>query len=181
MVSVRLALFAEMVKGKPWIPSTLEEVGGTEGIGVNFLEETFSSRKANPEHRLHQQAAREVLRALLPEVGTDIKGHMRSHAELLAASGYQDCRGRVQGPAAYSGWRIAADHAHRSRRLSERLRERSRLEVLPAHPRLPRAVATGVADPQTERNAPRQGGTATGRAGGVVERQAGEPPPARLE
>ncbi|MCP4508207.1 MAG: ATP-binding protein, partial [Fuerstiella sp.] len=60
VVSVRLALFAEMVKGKPWVPATLEEVGGTEGVGVNFLEETFSSREANPEHRLHQQAAREV-------------------------------------------------------------------------------------------------------------------------
>jgi formylglycine-generating enzyme required for sulfatase activity len=29
-----------------------------------------------------------VLKALLPEAGTDIKGHMRSHGELLAASGY---------------------------------------------------------------------------------------------
>jgi formylglycine-generating enzyme required for sulfatase activity len=28
------------------------------------------------------------LKALLPESGTDIKGHMRSHADLLAASGY---------------------------------------------------------------------------------------------
>jgi len=90
VVSVRLALFAEMVKSKPWVPSTLDEVGGTEGVGVNFLEETFSSRKANPEHRLHQQAARQVLKALLPEVGTDIKGHMQSQTELLAASGYHD-------------------------------------------------------------------------------------------
>ena len=90
VVSVRLALFAEMVKGKSWVPATLEEVGGTEGIGVNFLEETFSSRAANPKHRLHQQAAREVLKALLPEVGSDIKGHMRSHAELLESSGYQN-------------------------------------------------------------------------------------------
>lgn len=90
VVSVRLALFAEMVKDKPWVPATLEEVGGTEGIGVNFLEETFSSRKANPEHRLHQHAARQILKSLLPEVGTDIKGHMRSHAELLSASEYQD-------------------------------------------------------------------------------------------
>jgi serine/threonine protein kinase/formylglycine-generating enzyme required for sulfatase activity len=90
VVSVRLSLFAEMIKGKPWIPSTLNEVGGTEGIGVNFLEETFSSRTANPRHRLHQQAARAVLGSLLPEVGTMIKGHMRSHAELLDASGYQE-------------------------------------------------------------------------------------------
>ena len=93
VVSVRLALFAEMVKGKPWVPATLTDVGGTEGVGVNFLEETFSNREANPEHRLHQQAAREVLKALLPEVGSDIKGHMRSHKELLEASGYQNRSG----------------------------------------------------------------------------------------
>ena len=43
VVPVRLALFAEMVKGKPWTPATLREVGGTEGIGVAFLEETFGS------------------------------------------------------------------------------------------------------------------------------------------
>ncbi|MEO2014147.1 MAG: hypothetical protein ABGZ53_07215, partial [Fuerstiella sp.] len=63
-------------------------VGGTAGVGVNFLEETFSTLHANPDHRLHQQAAREVLKALLPEVGSDIKGHMKSHAELLEVSGY---------------------------------------------------------------------------------------------
>lgn len=90
VVSVRLALFAEMVKGKPWVPATLQQVGGTEGIGVNFLEETFGSRTANPKHRLHQGAAREVLKALLPEVRSDIKGHKRLHAELLEASGYQN-------------------------------------------------------------------------------------------
>lgn len=90
VISVRLALFAEMVKGKPWIPATLKEVGGTAGVGVAMLEESFSSPTANPRHRLHQQAARAVLKALLPEAGTDIKGHMRRHAELLAASGYAE-------------------------------------------------------------------------------------------
>jgi serine/threonine protein kinase/formylglycine-generating enzyme required for sulfatase activity len=90
VVSVHLALFAEMVKNKPWVPATLDDVGGMEGIGVSFLEETFGSRTANPKHRMHQQAARAVLKALLPEVGTDIKGHMRSHAELMEASGYEN-------------------------------------------------------------------------------------------
>src|SRR5439155_404975 len=75
-------------KGKPWTPTTLREVGGTEGIGVTFLEETFSAATAPPEHRYHQKAARAVLKALLPESGTNIKGHMRSHDELLEASGY---------------------------------------------------------------------------------------------
>jgi serine/threonine protein kinase len=88
VICVRLALFAEMMKGRPWTPATLKEVGGTEGVGVTFLEDTFSSPTANPKHRLHQKAARTVLKALLPESGTDIKGHMRSHAELLEASGY---------------------------------------------------------------------------------------------
>ena len=90
VISVRLALFAEMMKGKAWTPTTLKEVGGTEGVGVTFLEETFSAVTAPPEHRLHQKAARAVLKALLPETGTDIKGHMRSHADLLDASGYRD-------------------------------------------------------------------------------------------
>jgi formylglycine-generating enzyme required for sulfatase activity len=88
VVCVRLALFAEMMKGKSWAPAALKEVGGTEGVGVTFLEETFSAATAPPEHRYHQKAARAVLEALLPEAGTDIKGTMRSHAELLATSGY---------------------------------------------------------------------------------------------
>ena len=88
VISVRLALFAEMVKGKPWTPATWREVGGVEGIGVTFLEETFSSSLAGPRHRLHQTAVRGVLRALLPEQGSDIKGNMQSHAKLLQASGY---------------------------------------------------------------------------------------------
>ena len=87
VVSVRLSLFAEMVKSKPWTPATLREIGGAEGVGVAFLEETFSSPTAPPHHRLHQKTAQAVLAALLPEAGTDIKGHMRSREELLEASG----------------------------------------------------------------------------------------------
>jgi serine/threonine protein kinase/formylglycine-generating enzyme required for sulfatase activity/tetratricopeptide (TPR) repeat protein len=88
IVSVRLALFAEMMKGKPWTPRTLKEVGGTKGVGVTFLEEKFSTSTASPEHCFHQRAAQAVLKALLPESGTDIKGQMKSRQELLEASGY---------------------------------------------------------------------------------------------
>jgi formylglycine-generating enzyme required for sulfatase activity len=88
VVCIRLALFAEMLKGRPWTPASLKAVGGTEGVGATFLGETFSAVTAPPEHRHHQKAARAVLTALLPEAGTDIKGHMRSHADLLAVSGY---------------------------------------------------------------------------------------------
>jgi serine/threonine protein kinase len=88
VISVRLALFAEMVKGKPWETATLRALGGAEGVGVAFLEECFGSRPANPMHQMHRRAARTVLQALLPEQGTDIKGHLRSEQELLAVSGY---------------------------------------------------------------------------------------------
>src|SRR5215831_18173339 len=36
VVPIRLAVFAEMVKGRPWTPATLKEVGGTQGVGVAF-------------------------------------------------------------------------------------------------------------------------------------------------
>ncbi len=88
VICVRLALFAEMMKGRLWTPASLKAVGGTEGVGVTFLEETFCASTAPPEHRYHQKAARANLKALLPETGSDIKGHMRSYAELLEASGY---------------------------------------------------------------------------------------------
>jgi serine/threonine protein kinase len=88
VICVRLALFAEMMKGRAWTPSSLRAVGGTEGVGFAFLEETFSASTASPQHRLHQKAARAVLRALLPEAGMGIKGNMRSRAELLVASRY---------------------------------------------------------------------------------------------
>ncbi len=88
IIPVRLSLFAEMTRGKPWTPASLRAVGGAEGIGVLFLEESLGPRAARPEHRLHQEAARAVLRALLPEQGTNIKGAMRSRDELLAIAGY---------------------------------------------------------------------------------------------
>ena len=90
VISVRLALFAEMVKEKPWAPATLRAVGGTEGVGLTFLEETFSSPQANPRHRLHRKGAQAVLKSLLPDHGTTIKGQMRPEAMLWTASGYAD-------------------------------------------------------------------------------------------
>jgi serine/threonine protein kinase/formylglycine-generating enzyme required for sulfatase activity len=93
VVCVRLALFAEMMKGRPWTPAALQEIGGAEGVGAAFLEEAFCTRIAPPHHRLHEPAARAVLKALLPEEGTDIKGNMRSRDDLLGASAYA-CRPR---------------------------------------------------------------------------------------
>ena len=84
----RLALLAEMIKGKPWNLATLRNAGGAEGVGVAFLDETFSARSANPQCRLHAPAARAALAALLPATESELKGKIRSYPELLDLSGY---------------------------------------------------------------------------------------------
>ena len=97
VISVRLSLFAEMMKGKEWTPTALRIIGGMEGVGITFLEETFGATTAPPQHRLHQKAVLSVLNALLPEAWTNIKGHMRSYQELLEASGYADRPAEFEG------------------------------------------------------------------------------------
>jgi serine/threonine protein kinase/formylglycine-generating enzyme required for sulfatase activity len=87
IMPVRLALFAEMVRNKPWTTAALRAVGGAEGLGVAFLEETFAAKTANPMHQRCRAASQAVLQALLPESGAELKGRRRSRDELLTASG----------------------------------------------------------------------------------------------
>jgi eukaryotic-like serine/threonine-protein kinase len=87
VIPVHLSVFAEMVKGQEWTPVTLQDVGGSRGLGVKFLDKAFGTG-APPYHRIHERAAREVLNRLLPASGIDIKGRVHSLSELLAASGY---------------------------------------------------------------------------------------------
>ena len=88
IVSVRLALFAEMVKAKSWDPG---DVAGHWRYGRRrcyvprrnlWLGPGQSQTQATPESRPGG------VEALLPESGTDIKGRMRSRQELRDASGY---------------------------------------------------------------------------------------------
>lgn len=87
---VRLSLFAEMVRRRSWAPDTLRELGGVEGIGVRFLEETFDSSSAPPVCRFHRKAAQAVLQALLPAPTSVLRGTLRSSQELRVASGYRE-------------------------------------------------------------------------------------------
>jgi eukaryotic-like serine/threonine-protein kinase len=88
IIPVHLSLFAEMVKHRPWTPRTLRDLGGIAGIGVTFLEETFTASLAPPAHRLHRRAAMAVLRALLPEPSSDLRGNTQSGEALQSAAGY---------------------------------------------------------------------------------------------
>ena len=88
VVTVQLALLAQMLEGQAWTPAALDQIGGAAGIGRAFLEEEFDKRSASAECQLHRAAAIKVFEALLPHVGTAIKGRSRSRQDLLDASGY---------------------------------------------------------------------------------------------
>ena len=186
IICVRLALFADMIKGKPWTTATLSQVGGTEGLGVTFLEETFSASTAPAAHRLHQKAAQAVLKALLPEAGTDIKGSRQSYEALLEASGYAQRPGdfddllqildseiRLITPTVPEGEDVGEGDCARC--LTHVLIDYAHRRVLPAHARLPGALAARLAHAQAERDTARPSGAETGGTSGTVERQAGEP------
>ena len=67
VISVRLALFAEMIKGKPWTPTTLKDVDEPKGVGVIFLEETFGLTAGESEVSPSQKGSiPAVLNSLLP-------------------------------------------------------------------------------------------------------------------
>lgn len=92
VIPVQLAAFSEIMKGRDWDLKSLNELGGVKGVGVRFLEESFSSSGAPIHNRTHESAAQAVLRALLPDAGTNIKGAMRSESELRSVSGYETNR-----------------------------------------------------------------------------------------
>lgn len=85
---VHLSLFSEMVKSRDWVPETLKELGGSVGMGLQFLRESFSVAHAPPLQRMHEEAVRRTLESLLPDVGTEIKTQWRTRDQLAEISGY---------------------------------------------------------------------------------------------
>lgn len=82
VICVRLTILAEMVQGRPWTLETLNDFGGTEGIGVSYLREKFDSSHAPAEHRALAADIRKVLGELLPAYGVNIANRLRSRQEL---------------------------------------------------------------------------------------------------
>lgn len=86
IVPVRLAVFAEMVKDKPWTPATLHQFGGMQGIGVAFLEDRLAGPNSHPYLKAHLPLVKGLLQRLLPEGGTEIKGPAKTRQELHSAA-----------------------------------------------------------------------------------------------
>jgi len=87
VVCVRLVVLAELLRQRQWLPETLQELGGAEGAGVAYLESIFEGRSANPGLRMQSEAARRVLRAMLPTGQLLIRGAARTRESLREASG----------------------------------------------------------------------------------------------
>lgn len=90
VVCVQLALLAEILKSRPWNSREISFEDGGLGLGVRFLEETFDSDSAQRRHSIHAEGAARLLRRLLPESVSRIKGVLHSEQDLMDACGYGD-------------------------------------------------------------------------------------------
>lgn len=90
VVCVQLALLAEILKSRPWNSREISFEDGGLGLGVRFLEDTFDSERAQRRHTIHAEGAARLLRRLLPESISRIKGALHSEQELMEACGYGD-------------------------------------------------------------------------------------------
>ena len=90
VICVQLALLTEMLKSRPWDSTAgIFDDGGVD-LGMRFFDETFDSDSAPRRIRMHAEGSRRVLKALLPELGSPIKGALRTEKELFEASAYVD-------------------------------------------------------------------------------------------
>lgn len=89
VVCVRLVMFAELFRGRPWTLAELQEVGGVAGVGEKFLEATFGAESRDKRWRGQAPIAQKILEALLPPMGSDIRSGSKLKSELQTACGPQ--------------------------------------------------------------------------------------------
>ncbi|WDQ14725.1 bifunctional serine/threonine-protein kinase/formylglycine-generating enzyme family protein [Rhodopirellula sp. P2] len=87
VISIHLAVLAQMLKSRTWDLKTLAEFGGAEGVDIVYLQSTFEDSNASPHHRRLRDPAKAVLAELLPERGAKIKGQMKDLDRLQEVAG----------------------------------------------------------------------------------------------
>ncbi len=90
VVCVQLALLAEILKSRPWNNREISFEDGGLGLGVRFLEDTFDSDLSQRRHSIHAEGASRLLRRLLPDSVSRIKGALHTEQDLMEACGYGD-------------------------------------------------------------------------------------------
>jgi eukaryotic-like serine/threonine-protein kinase len=87
VVPVQLAALAEIIKERPWTEATLRQLGGVQGVAVQFLEQRLVGERGHPEIRLQLPVVRRLLHAFLPGDSENIRGPAKTRAELLHTLG----------------------------------------------------------------------------------------------
>lgn len=82
IMPLQISLFAEIARSIPWRTGTYRALGGRTAIGVAFLDSIFSRHSPHPTYRALEGPAREILRALLPAGGGNLKEKPLSVDEL---------------------------------------------------------------------------------------------------
>ena len=88
VVPIHLALLFEMLKGIEWKPDILRKKGGPQGVIEAFLASVLSAKNPNLRYRQHRDAAKAVLRALLPTWLEARKPPIRTFDVLVKIAGY---------------------------------------------------------------------------------------------
>ena len=183
VISIRLALFAEMVKGKPW---TAGNAQGGRRHGRSRRDVPRRDLRLGPAASIAstRKRPRPCSKLSCPRAAQTSRATCGRTRNCREASGYANRPGDFDALLRILDQRASADHADRSRRdgsaeertgLSEAVHA-ARQPILPTHPRLPGSLAPGVADPQAKGNPAGPGRAAAGGAVGALERQAREPP-----
>ena len=82
-----LSHFAWVLREKPWVLSTLEEVGGPDGVMSTLLDDILAT-EGILEYQQDRKAAQAILRALAPNSEIEFCKSIRSWHELSGISGY---------------------------------------------------------------------------------------------
>ena len=90
VICVQLALLTEMLKNQSWDDTSgVFDDGGTD-LGIRFFESTFEGDSSPRRIRIHSEGSMCVLRSLLPDRSSMIKGALKTEEELFESTGYAD-------------------------------------------------------------------------------------------
>ncbi|MFN7803634.1 MAG: protein kinase domain-containing protein, partial [Planctomycetaceae bacterium] len=90
VICVHLALFADLMKARPWTPAALQKVGGPRGLVITYLSENLDTERAKGPRLAFCTAAQSILRGLLPPCGSDLRETTLSRTDLQKLAGMAD-------------------------------------------------------------------------------------------
>ncbi|MEM9943761.1 MAG: SUMF1/EgtB/PvdO family nonheme iron enzyme [Planctomycetota bacterium] len=86
---IHLVVLAETLKNRDWNYTEFKSLGGWDGIGREYLADVFNNPETPTFIKRHELQVWQILKPLLPVVGSDLKGLTVSPNELQTRSGLE--------------------------------------------------------------------------------------------